>query len=132
MKIAVVSDEGKTISQHFGRAPLYVVLTIEEGQVIAREIRDKMGHGSWGHEHGDQATHDHLHGFGDAAQRRHQSMIAAIADCQVLLVRGMGSGAYEHIKQAGIQPVITDMAEIDQAVQAYLAGTLSNHLERLH
>jgi len=31
MKIAVITDDGKTISQHFGRSPYYLVLTIEEG-----------------------------------------------------------------------------------------------------
>ena len=31
MKIAAVSDDGITISQHFGRALLYVVVTAEDG-----------------------------------------------------------------------------------------------------
>ena len=44
MKIAVITDDGKTISQHFGRAPYYLVLTIEEGKIVSREMRDKMGH----------------------------------------------------------------------------------------
>ena len=44
MKIAVVTDDGETISQHFGRAQHYVVLTIENGQVTGREMRDKFGH----------------------------------------------------------------------------------------
>jgi predicted Fe-Mo cluster-binding NifX family protein len=29
MKIAVITDDGKTISQHFGRAPYYMVFSIE-------------------------------------------------------------------------------------------------------
>lgn len=37
IKIAAVSDDGQTISQHFGRAKYYTVLTIENGQIIARE-----------------------------------------------------------------------------------------------
>ena len=44
MKIAAVSDEGVTISQHFGRAPFYVVVTVEAGQVFASEKRYKVGH----------------------------------------------------------------------------------------
>ena len=44
MKIAVITDDGKTISQHFGRALHYQVLTIEEGKVVDREMRDKLGH----------------------------------------------------------------------------------------
>jgi predicted Fe-Mo cluster-binding NifX family protein len=59
-------------------------------------------------------------------------MAAAIADCQVLLARGMGAGAYQSMAEAGIRPVITDIARIDDAVLAYLAGTLTDHVERLH
>ena len=33
MKIAVISEDGATISQHFGMAPLYVVATVEKGKV---------------------------------------------------------------------------------------------------
>jgi len=40
MKIAVISDDGKTISRHFGRAPYYLVLTVEDGKIVAREQRD--------------------------------------------------------------------------------------------
>ena len=34
MKIAAVSDDGTTISQHFGRAPFYVVVTVEDGRIV--------------------------------------------------------------------------------------------------
>ena len=44
MKIAAITDDGKTISQHFGRAPYYVVVTVEEGKIANFELRDKLGH----------------------------------------------------------------------------------------
>jgi predicted Fe-Mo cluster-binding NifX family protein len=59
-------------------------------------------------------------------------MASAISDCQVLLARGMGAGAYESMQEAGIRPVVTDIPTIDAAVAAYLAGTLTDHTERLH
>jgi predicted DNA-binding protein (UPF0251 family) len=45
MKIAFISDDGKTISRHFGRAAYYVVLTIEDGKVVRRDQLPKLGHG---------------------------------------------------------------------------------------
>ena len=30
MKIATITDDGVTISQHFGRAPYYMVYTVKE------------------------------------------------------------------------------------------------------
>lgn len=133
MKIAAVSDDGVTISQHFGRAPFYVVVTVEEGRVVGREVREKMGHAQFAgaHHHG-HGPDPRGHGFDPAAQSRHARMIAAIADCDVLLARGMGAGAYESLRQAGIRPVLTDVARIDDAVRAYLEGRLEDHPERLH
>jgi predicted Fe-Mo cluster-binding NifX family protein len=135
MKIAAVSDDGVTISQHFGRAPFYVVVTVEEGKVVAREKRDKMGHTQFaGESHSEEAhgADPRGHGFDAASQDRHAGMAVAINDCAVLLARGMGAGAYESMKQAGIRPIVTDIANIDAAVAAYLAGQITDHTERLH
>jgi predicted Fe-Mo cluster-binding NifX family protein len=33
MKIAAITDDGRTISQHFGRASHYMVVTIEDGKI---------------------------------------------------------------------------------------------------
>jgi len=134
MKIAAVSEDGVTISQHFGRAPFYVVVTVEDGKIVSSEKRDKMGHNQFGGEAHEEAhgQDPRGHGFDPAAQDRHARMVTAIADCDVLLARGMGAGAYESMKQANIRPVVTDVTNIDEAVQAYLAGSLADHIEKLH
>ena len=133
MKIAAVSEDGVTISQHFGRAPFYVVVTVEDGKIVSRETRDKMGHNQFAGEHEEAHGADPRgHGFDPAAQNRHTRMAAAIADCQVLLARGMGAGAYQSMEQAGVRPVVTDVANIDEAVQSFLAGSLKDHVEKLH
>lgn len=135
MKIAAVSEDGVTISQHFGRAPFYVVVTVEDGKIIAREQRDKLGHAQFAGEPHREESHGadpHGHGFDSAAQSRHARMAATIADCDVLLARGMGAGAYYSMEQAGIRPVITDIAEIDEAVKSVVSGQIIDHTERLH
>jgi predicted Fe-Mo cluster-binding NifX family protein len=62
MKIAVITDDGKTISQHFGRAPYYLVLTIEEGKIVNREMRDKMGHNQFASQEHAEAPNAAGHG----------------------------------------------------------------------
>jgi len=94
-----------------------------------------MGHAQFaGEPHAEEAhgADPRGHGFDPAAQSRHARMAAAIADCQVLLARGMGAGAYQSMEQAGIRPIITDIPTIDGAVQAYLSGQILDHTERLH
>jgi predicted Fe-Mo cluster-binding NifX family protein len=44
----------------------------------------------------------------------------------------MGWGAYEAIQGYGIKPIVTDVRDIDEAVELYLAGRLPNLMERVH
>ncbi len=138
MKIAAVSEDGLIISQHFGRAPYYVVVTVDSGKIVAKELRDKVGHDQFsaeghGEHHADNPAGDRRgHGFDPAAQSRHSRMIAAIQDCHVLLGRGIGAGAHASLTEAGIRPIITDIASIEEAVQAFLRGDIVDHPERLH
>ena len=132
MKIAAVSDDGVTISQHFGRAAYYVVVTVDNNRIISREKRDKLGHAHFNGEAHAEGGDARGHGFDAASQSRHAQMVDAISDCQVLLARGMGAGAYASIRAANISPVVTDIPAIDDAVRAHLAGTLVDHVDRLH
>jgi predicted Fe-Mo cluster-binding NifX family protein len=131
MKAAIITDDGKTISQHFGRATHYLVVTIDDGKETNREMREKLGHGQFsavGHEE----HHGEHHGFDEAAHGKHSQMAGAITDCQVVICGGMGMGAYESMRRLNIQPVVTDITDIEQAIQAYIDGKLVDHIELLH
>ena len=130
MKIAVVTKNGKTISQHFGQAPLYVVVTVADGKIAGRETREKAGHHTFA-PHRPKAPGE-KHGCGRGAPARHARMMESITDCQVLIAGGMGWGAYENLKSRGIEPVVTDVKDIEEAVRLYLEGKLPNLRERLH
>ncbi len=53
MKIAAITDDGKTISLHFGRAQQYLVATVENGQIVSsrdarqNELYPLPGRRSW-------------------------------------------------------------------------------------
>ena len=132
MKIAAISDDGVAISQHFGRAPLYVVITVEEGKVINKETRDKAGHHTFAAHPPPDLAPGERHGYEAGSQVRHANMAEAISDCQIVLAGGMGWGAYESMKSYNIEPIATDVKNIDEAVQLYLDGKLENQMERLH
>ena len=132
MKIAAITDDGKTISQHFGRAPYYLVLTIEEGKIINREMRDKMGHNQFSAEPHAEEPHGANHGTDSASHNKHVSMAETISDCKAILCGGMGMGAYESMRRLNIQPVVTDLLDIDAAAQAFMYGKLIDHTELLH
>ncbi len=131
MKIAIATDDGRTVGSHFGRAANYAVLTVESGSVVAREIRPKFSpHGSGNEVHEERAVGPH--GVGPASDARHDQMAAAIADCKAILCGGMGRGAYDRLAANGIEPIVTDIRDIDEASIEYAAGRIVNHMERLH
>jgi predicted Fe-Mo cluster-binding NifX family protein len=138
MKIAAVTDDGNKISAHFGRATKYAVYTVEDGQIVAQELRDKLGHRDFASEEQHEHSHDHDHnhenghGHGKHSAEKHQRMFAAILDCDVLLARGMGQGAYKGLEQANIRPILTDIADVETAVTAVIENKIVDHTERLH
>lgn len=118
-KIAAVTEDGHTLSSHFGMAPAYRVFTIANAQILAEEERLKPHHGQHPHEH------DH------ASNHGHDDMFAPVADCRVLLCGGMGQPAFQKAQQAGLEVILTG-GEIHAAVQAYLAGKAQSDPRRIH
>jgi predicted Fe-Mo cluster-binding NifX family protein len=132
IKVAAITDDGKTISQHFGRAPFYAVVTVENGQIVKHELREKLGHAHFVNQPHPAEQPGQPHGMDATSHNKHLQMAEAIADCQALLCGGMGRGAYESMKALGIRPVVTDIASIDEAVMAYAEGQIVDQVERLH
>ncbi len=137
MKIAIVSDDGKTISRHFGRASCYLVFNIEKGEIIEKEQREKPGHNQFAHEHHHQRDneihlHEQGHGMDARSADKHNQMLDPVQDCTAVIAGGMGMGAYRSIEQANMRPFITTLRDAEEAAHAYIAGTLTDHPERLH
>lgn len=122
--IGFVCDDPQTISAHFGRAPLLVAVTVEDGREIAREVRPR-GEDGHHHDHDHEHEHDHHH-------RDHGPKFAEMADCQVMIVRGIGSPALDHAQAMGMAVYLVDQPSVDAALAAYLAGTLTSDSRRIH
>ena len=137
MKIAAVTDDGVTISAHFGRGRQYPICEVKDGELGEIELRDKPGrHTCQGqHDHQHDAPHSHHaggHGMGAEAKGRHEQIMGSISNCQVLLASGMGAGASLHLTEAGIQPIVTDVEGFQTAVMQVIEGTIEDFTERLH
>lgn len=131
MKIALITDDEKTISQHFGRAKYYLVVTIEEGTIKSRELREKLGHGQFseiGHEEHSHGNHE----FSASTHSKHTQMAETISDCAAVICGGMGMGAYESMRRLNIRPIVTDLRDVEKVIKAYIEGSLIDHTELLH
>ncbi len=119
-KIAFPTEDGATISAHFGRAPYFIVATIDDSTEAKFEQRSKAYHDNGEHEQHDH--HNHNHG----------GMFAPIADCQVLIAGGMGQPAYDSAVAAGLTVILTGEKSIAAALAAYRANLLISDVRRVH
>lgn len=101
MRIAVTYKNGE-IFQHFGHTEQFKIYDVEEGQVVASKVVDTNGSG-----------HGALAGFLDEE------------DVNVLICGGIGGGAQMALKQAGILLYGGCSGLADEAVAAYLKGSLA-------
>jgi predicted Fe-Mo cluster-binding NifX family protein len=124
-RIAIASDSGRDVSSHFGRAPLYVVLTMKNGHVVAREERPKFTP----HVTGGQHMHQHDQG---QHSLHHSAMVDPILDCQVVVARGMGDGAYIHLTEAGLDVLLSELHTVEEVASAIESGSIQHQPTRLH
>ena len=71
--IAIATDDGETVSSHFGRARFMKYLNFSDGKVTKRERREKAGHHSFG-----SAEDGHEHHNGEGHEHRHQTMVSPV------------------------------------------------------
>ena len=120
MKIAVPTNDGFSISEHFGRSAGFLVFEVQDGRITARETRaNTMQHT---HGHGDGGHH-----AGEGGEHSHAAILSALSGCDVVICAGMGWRAAEALKQGGVGSVImTEPGPAEEKVSAYLAGKLSS------
>ena len=122
MKIAIPSDEGTYLSQHFGRTLGFTIFEVTDGQIINQEYRpnDFTGHASGQHE-----QHQH-HGAGheEHAQHSHSKILDALHDCEVVIAGGMGRRLVDDLTGAGKKIFITGEPEIHKVIERFLADKL--------
>ena len=101
MKIAVTYEDGM-VFQHFGHTQQFKLYEVENGAVQNEQVVDTQGSG-----------HGALAGF------------LTQYDVDTLLCGGIGGGAQNALAAAGIQLYGGISGNADEAVGAFLAGTLA-------
>jgi predicted Fe-Mo cluster-binding NifX family protein len=127
MKIAIPSDEGTYLSQHFGRTLGFKIFEINDGSIIGEEYRQNTftGH-AMGH-HQDHGHDHHHHGENDGhAQHSHHRILGALHDCEVVIAGGMGRRLFDDLTENGKQIFITTQPETRKAVELFLADQLTS------
>ncbi len=119
MKVAIASDDKRTISAHFGRTSGFVIFEVEGKEVKGEEYRPNT---VTGHAMGSKGPG---HNFD-----RHGLIIELLKDCDVVISHGMGMRIREDLEGAGIKVIITDETEVRRALDLYLEGKLIDRPEK--
>lgn len=116
MKLAIASNNGVTMSQHFGHSSCFIIYELEGDLVKGREVRTLPA-----------APHD----IGDAAEQApqahgHASLLQALEGCSAMLCGGIGSRAAEELKAHQIEALVTLDTDLDpdEVVRRLLVGQL--------
>jgi len=119
MKIAVPTNDGATISEHFGRSANFLIFEIENGQIKSRELKTN----GMEHSHAQGACDHHS---AESKPHSHAGILATLDGCEVVICAGMGQRAAEALKDCGTRIVVTSVASAEAAVSAILAGKLTS------
>ena len=118
MKIAVASDDGKTLSMHFGRAKGFVIAEIENNEIKSINF---VPNSDPCHEHGNCEHHGEHHSRGS----KHQRILQILEGVDVVISGGMGAHIYEELKAAGKQVYVTDRTDVMESIKLFLEGKLT-------
>ena len=87
-----MSDDNETISHHIGRAKKFSFLTVDEGQIVSREIRERTGRLDYQLEQSKGQTRHQgdpgKNGCGRHSIEDRRSWLKLIFDCKAVLARG--------------------------------------------
>ncbi|MCC7495514.1 MAG: hypothetical protein IT204_24400 [Fimbriimonadaceae bacterium] len=130
LRIAVPSDDGQALCQHFGRAQGFTVVEVDGDLPQAAEYRRR-------------AAANALLALGAAPVDPHDRLAALLGDCQVVVAGGMGAPMARALRQLGLEVVSSRQDSVLAAVQEYLqsapterrapdCGTPHEHHEHHH
>ncbi len=100
MKIAISTDNGR-VCAHFGRAPAFTFVTIENNEVVDKEVLPNPGHT-----------------VGNIPEFVHRNKAT------YMIAGGMGGRAVSFFNKYGIEVIVGVQGTIDEVIQKIIDGTL--------
>lgn len=109
-RIAIATTDGMSVCDHLARSSSFLILEIQDGLITSGTFRSR----------GTDECGDHA------------SFVELLDGCNAVLCGGIGQGAADSLAAHGISPLVMEGAHsIDEAVNAYLAGSLITTNERV-
>lgn len=119
MIIALPSQDGNTLSGHFGRSPIFAVYETADGEIKKKELRKNAG----AHGHGECSHGSHDKGGGHHC---HTTLLETLHDVDLVISAGMGKKMYDDLVHAGKIVLLSAEDDCDTIVNKFLSGNLQS------
>jgi hypothetical protein len=120
-KVAVATDDGKTVSQDFERAKFFVVLTIERSKPAGRELRLKPRLVPQAADLRGKVNENNFV----------KEILESVKDCHAVVAGWTSRRVHASMVASGKELVLTDLFYVDDVQQALARGILDDHAERV-
>ncbi len=101
MKIAIPTNDQRSISQHFGRSKGFLIVEVQDNKVKSKSYQENnmTAHALSGvqlpdAEHHHAHDHHHHHGHGQH-HHSHEGIFKALGNCHLVIAGGMGRRLYQ-------------------------------------
>ena len=119
MKIAIASDDGVNIAAHTGRCQGFAIYDVTHRTAKQIEYRQNA---FTAHAQGEcSGEHDHASHTG---HHSHTPLLKAIADCCVLITRGLGPRLVQDLAAYGIEAFVCTAEDVETTARQYAEGQL--------
>jgi predicted Fe-Mo cluster-binding NifX family protein len=109
IRVAIATTDGVSLSPHLARSAAFVVFDVEDGQITSRSVRTRES---------------------DTCGN-HKSFVEMVEGCGAVICGGIGQGAFDSLRMAGIEPVVAaGPHSIEETLKHFMAGTLATTSER--
>ena len=121
MRIAIPTNDMKTISAHFGRSKGFMVYNIKDDKIHFNQYKINT---FTRHAKGDLEEHgEHNH--------NHDGIFKAIGNYEIVIAGGMGKHLFKEFNQKNIQVFVTEEKNIMKALDLYLKNELKSETGKL-
>lgn len=126
-KLAIPTDDGKTVASHFGRAQYFMLVEIDGDKEISRKLVENLH--ARGH-HGEHGEHHGHGGHGNGHGHGHDEVFMSTGDIEGVIAVRIGPHMFEDLKARKIGVYLVSVeTSIENAINSFIEGKLRNIVE---
>ncbi len=105
-KIAIPTDNNVSISDNFGKARWFKIISVEENHLETLDYIENK-----------------THAYDPESRQSYEAIMSALKDCEVIITRNMGKGIQEELQSVNKKVIFTKEIQMDAAVDSFIRGS---------